>query len=298
MSEIDGPIAPPEPDAGAAPGWRRLARRFAANRFAVIGLIIIVFLVIVAFVPSWFAPADPTEQDLLNKLDAGTGVLGTDEFGRDHLSRLIYGARVSVFAGLIVVVLSAGVGIPFGLIAGYAGGRTDAVLSRISEALQSVPALIFALTIIAVLGPGLTNAMIAVGIVTIPRFFRVARATSADIAGNTYIEACRALGFSSRRIVWRHVLPNALAPLVVQIALTFGAAITAEASLSYLGLGVRPPQSSWGVMLADGFDNASRASYLVYVPGIAIAITVLSFMFVGDGLRQALGTRQILGTGD
>jgi ABC-type dipeptide/oligopeptide/nickel transport system permease subunit len=253
---------------------------------------------VLALLPGVFAPHDPNEQDLLNKFDADIGVLGTDKFGRDHLSRLIYGTRISMFAGLIATSISAGVGVPLGLVAGYAGRSTDAVLSRISEALQSVPALIFALTIIAVLGPGLTNAMIAVGVVTIPRFFRVARAAAVDVSGNTYIEAARALGCSSRRILFRHILPNTLAPLVVQVALTFGAAITAEASLSYLGLGVRPPTASWGVMLSEGFDSASTAAYLVYIPGIAIAITVLSFMFVGDGLRQALGTRQILGTED
>ena len=169
-------------------------------------------------------------------------------------------------------------------------------LSRFSEALQSVPALIFALTIIAVLGPGLVNAMLAVGIVTIPRFFRVARAAALNVSRNTYVEALRAIGCSSTRIMWRHILPNTLAPLMVQVALALGGAITAEASLSFLGLGVRPPTSSWGAMLSEGATNVDRAPYLVYAPGIAIVLTVLSFMFVGDGLREALGTRQILGT--
>lgn len=280
------------------PGWRRLARRFAANRLAVVGLAFIVLLVIVAIAPGVFAPSDPNEQDLVNKLKSGVGLLGTDEYGRDLLSRLIYGARVSLVAGLIVIAISAGVGVPLGIIAGYVGRGVDAVLSRVSEALQSVPALIFALTIIAVLGRGLTNAMIAVGVVTIPRFFRVARAAALDVRGNTYIEASRALGCSPGRIMSRHVLPNTLAPLVVQVALTFGGAVTAEASLSYLGLGVNAPTSSWGAMLTDGATNVNRAPYLVVAPGAAIVLTVLAFMFVGDGLRQALGTRQILGTED
>jgi len=280
----------------ARPGWRRLARRFAANRLAVVGLLVIVALAVVAILPGLFAPHDPDKQDLLRKLRPGVGALGTDEFGRDLLSRLIYGARVSLTAGAIAVGVAAGAGIPLGIIAGYHGHRTDAVLSRISEALQSVPALIFALTVISVLGPGLVNAMIAVGIVTVPRFFRVARASALDVSGNTYIEAARALGCSSSRIMWRHVLPNTLGPLVVQIALTLGGAITAEASLSFLGLGVRPPTASWGAMLTDGAKNVNRAPYLVYAPGAAIVVTVLAFMYVGDGLRQALGTQQILGT--
>ena len=278
------------------PGLRRLIRRFAANRAAVLGLLFLVLVTVLALFPSVFAPHDPYEQDLLHRFDPDAGVLGADELGRDQLSRLIYGARVSLQAGLIAVGLAAGIGIPFGILAGYSGGRTDAVVSRISEALQSVPALIFALTVIAVLGPGLVNAMIAVGIVTIPRFFRVARAAALDVGGNTYIEASRALGCSSSRIMGRHVLPNTLAPLVVQIAITLGAAITAEASLSFIGLGVRPPTASWGGMLSEGATNLSQAPHLVYAPGIAIVLTVLSFMYVGDGLRQALGTRQIVGT--
>lgn len=287
-----------EPELDERPGWRRLVRRFAANRMAVVGLVFIAIVTLLALWPSVFAPHDPNTQDLANRLDSGVGVLGTDEFGRDLLSRLIYGARISVQAGLIVVGISAGVGIPLGIIAGYFGRLTDSVLSRVSEALQSVPALIFALTVIAVLGPGLVNAMFAVGIVTIPRFFRVARAAAIDVSGNTYVEASRALGCSSSRIMWRHVLPNTLAPLVVQIALTLGGAVTAEASLSFLGLGVRPPTASWGAMLADGATNVSRAPHLVVAPGIAIVLTVLAFMYVGDGLRQAFGTRQILGTED
>lgn len=286
------------PEAAARPGMRRLLRRFASNKMAVIGLVFLVLLVIVAIFAPVFAPKEPNQQDLVNKLDFDTGLLGTDEYGRDQLSRLIYGARVSLLAGLIVVAVSAGIGIPLGIVAGYFGRASDAVLSRASEALQSVPALIFALTVIAALGPGLTNAMLAVGIVTIPRFFRVSRAVALDVSGNTYIEAARALGCSSTRIMWRHILPNTLAPLVVQIALTLGGAVTAEASLSFLGLGVRPPTASWGSMLSAGATNVDRAPHLVYAPGIAVVLTVLAFMYVGDGLRDALGARQILGTED
>jgi peptide/nickel transport system permease protein len=282
----------------ARPGWRRFVRRFAANRLAVVGLVFLVVLVMLALFPSLFAPEDPNDQNLLDRFDSGIGLLGADDLGRDQASRIIWGARISLAAGLIVVGVSAGVGVPFGIVAGYFGGRTDGIISRVSEALQSVPALIFALTVISVLGVGLVNAMLAVGIVTIPRFFRVARAAALDVTGNTYIEASRAIGCSSSRIMGRHVLPNTMAPLVVQVALTIGSAITAEATLSFLGLGVRPPTSSWGAMLSNGARNVSQAPHLVYAPGVAIVLTVLAFMFVGDGLRQALGTRQILGTDD
>lgn len=295
MAIVHGTVAA-GPGPFARRGWRRLVRRFASNKLAVLGLVFLVALVIAAVFAPVIAPADPDQQDLLNKLEFGPGLLGTDEFGRDVFSRLIYGARISLVAGLVAVVVSAGVGIPLGIAAGYFGHGTDAVLSRLSEALQSVPALIFALTVIAVLGPGVTNAMLAVGIVTIPRFFRLSRAVALDVGGNTFIEASRAIGCSSSRIMWRHVLPNTLAPLIVQVALVFGGAITAEASLSYIGLGARPPTSSWGAMLSDGASNVRDAPYLVYAPGIAIMLTVLSFMFVGDGLRDALGTRQIVGT--
>lgn len=279
------------------PGLRRLVRRYAANKAAVLGLVILLVLVVIALFPGLFAPADPKEQNLLNRYDPGPGVLGGDELGRDVLSRLIYGTRVSLGAAAIAVGVSAGFGIPLGIVAGYFRGMTDAVLSRVSEALQSVPALIFALTIIAVLGPGLVNAMVAVGVVTIPHYFRVSRSVAIDVAGNTYIEAARALGCSSTRVMWRHLLPNTVAPLAVQVALTFGAAVTAEASLSFLGLGVQIPTPSWGSMLSEGARNMSQAPHLVYAPGAAIVLTVLSFMFIGDGLRQAFGTRQIPGAG-
>jgi peptide/nickel transport system permease protein len=275
---------------------RRIVRRFLAHRAGVIGLFVLIVLTVCAVFAPLLAPKDPDKIDLVNKYKASIGLLGTDDFGRDQLSRLIFGARASLLAALIVIVISAGVGVPMGMIAGFKGRWTDAVLSRINDALQSVPALIFALTVIAVLGPGLFNAMFAIGIVTIPRFFRVTRAVSIDVSGETFIEASHALGCSTRRTIFRHVLPNVLTPLTVQIALTAGTAVTAEAALSYLGLGVRAPTASWGGMLSNGSQALERGPYLVYAPGIMIGITVLAFMFVCDGLRQALGTHQIEGS--
>ena len=285
------PAAPGAP----APSRARLLRRFLSNRLAVVGACVIVVVVMVAVLAPLIAPHDPNTQDLLLRLQRpGTDghPLGTDQFGRDVLSRLIFGARVSLLAALLAVGVAALLGVPLGMLAGYGSRRADGVLSWANDGLMSVPALTLALTIVAVLGPGsLTNAMIAVGIVSAPRFFRVARAATQDVRHETYIEASRAIGCRRSRILSRHVFPNAVTPLVIQVTLMLGAAIVAEASLSFLGFGVRSPTASWGSMLNDAYVNLSQAPYLVYIPGAAIAVVVLAFTLVGDGLRDALGTR-------
>jgi peptide/nickel transport system permease protein len=273
----------------------RLIRRFLAHRLAVVSVVFIVALIVIAVFAPVFAPRNPNGQLLLQKFSAHSGVLGTDEFGRDQLSRLIYGGRISLIAGLIAVGVAAGVGIPLGTLAGSSSRLMDAGLSRISDSLQCVPALILALTVVAVLGPGLVHAMIAVGIVTVPRFFRVARAAAVEVSRETFIEASRALGCTRTRIIARHIFPNIVPPLVVQLSLTFAAAVTAEASLSFLGIGVQPPTASWGSMLASASKYYDRAGYMIYAPGITIAVTVLAFMMVGEGLRQAFGTARIAG---
>lgn len=292
--DIDSDAGRPHKMSGAGRG--RLLRRFLANRLAVVGLVFIIALVVIAVLAPVIAPRDPNELNIQERFSADAGLLGTDEFGRDQLSRLIFGARVSLLAALIAVGIGAGTGIPLGILAGYFGRFTDAALSRMSDALQSVPALILALTIVAVLGPGLVNAMIGVGVITMPRYFRVARAASLEVSRETFIEASRALGCSRLRIMLRHVFPNTLPPLLVQLSLTYGAAVTAEASLSFLGIGVQPPTASWGSMLASASKNYNRAEYLIYAPGITIALTVLAFMMVGEGLREAFGTRRVAGS--
>ncbi|MET0147101.1 MAG: ABC transporter permease [Ilumatobacteraceae bacterium] len=276
---------------------RRFVRRFRANRAALIGAAFVLLLVLVAILAPVLAPADPNKQNLSETfLSPGSGHwLGTDDFGRDQLSRLIYGARVSLLAALIAVFVGTAVGVPLGMLAGYKPGGLDAVLGRFNDALMSVPALIFAMTVVAVFGRGLTVTMIAVGIIFIPRFFRISRAATQDVREETFIEASRALGCSSSRTVWRHLFPNVMLPLVVQVSLMLGAAVTVEASLSFLGLGVQPPTASWGSMLNSAAANMSRGPYLVYAPGIVIALTVLALTFVGDGVRDALGTRRIVG---
>ena len=278
-----------------APPRARLLRRFVANKLAVLGACVLILVVAIAVLAPLVAPHDPNAQDLLLRLQrpgSDGHPLGTDQFGRDVLSRLIYGSRVSLVAAAQAVGVAALIGVPLGMLAGYGSRRADAVLNWSNDALMSVPALILALTIVAVLGPGsLTNAMLAIGIVTAPRFFRVARAATQDVRHETYIEASRAIGCKRGRILGRHVFPNAVTPLVIQVALTLGAAVVAEASLSFLGFGVRPPTASWGSMLNDAYVNLSQAPYLVYIPGLTIAIVVLAFTLVGDGLRDALGTR-------
>jgi peptide/nickel transport system permease protein len=283
------------PETPPVSAGRRILRRFLSNRVAVGALVFLALLVLVAIFAPLIAPHDPDAQNLSQRLKASVGVLGTDDYGRDQLSRLIFGARVSLIAVLVTVGVAAGIGIPLGLLAGFKAGWLDATLSRLSDALMSVPALIFALTVIAVLGPGLVNAMIAVGIVTMPRFFRVARAASRDVAQETFIDASRTVGCGTTRLLWRHLLPNMLSPLVVQVSVMAGAAVAAEASLSFLGLGVKAPTASWGSMLTTAQTNIYTSPYLVYPPGIMIALTVLAFTLVGDGLRQAIGTRGVQG---
>jgi peptide/nickel transport system permease protein len=283
------------PESPPVSAGQRILRRFWSNRVAVGALAFLVLLVVVAIFAPLIAPHDPNAQNLAQRLKASVGVLGTDDYGRDQLSRLIYGARVSLIAVLVAVGVAAGIGVPLGLLAGFKARWLDATFSRLSDALMSVPALIFALTVIAVLGPGLVNAMVAVGIVTMPRFFRVARAAARDVSQETYIEASRMVGCGTTRLLWRHLLPNVLSPLVVQISVTAGAAVAAEASLSFLGLGVKAPTASWGSMLTTAQTNIYTSPYLVYPPGIMIALAVLAFTLVGDGLRQAIGTRGVQG---
>ena len=262
-----------------------------------LALAVIAAFVALALLAPWIAPYDPNAQDLLVRLKPYSAAhwLGTDEYGRDQLSRLIFGARVSLLAAVEVVAVGLLLGVPSGVLAGFFPGLVDGALSRVSDALMSVPSLVLALTIVAVLGQGLVSAMFAVGIVFAPRFFRVARASTYEVRRETFIEASFAIGCSWWRVAWRHVLPNAMSPLVVQIAVVLGAAITAEASLSFLGIGVQPPTASWGGMLSSAYQNLYEAAYLIWAPGIAIAATVLAFTIVGDEARIALGTRQPIG---
>lgn len=272
-------------------GFTGVVRRFVRNPLAVAAVVFIVLLILMAIFAPQLAPKDPQRQDLLNRLKRpGTGLLGTDDFGRDVFSRLIYGSRVSMLAVAVALSFNLLIGVPLGLLAGYVGGWVDAVLNRFTEAIMSVPGLFLIFTIVAVVGDGLVKAAIAIGILSIPRFYRVTRAATQDVRNETYIEASRALGCSTGRTVSRHVLPNILAPLVVQAAIACGSIVAAEAGLSFLGVGVTPETISWGGALNTAVNNIGPAPYLVYAPGVMITATVLAFIFLGDGLRAALGT--------
>ena len=274
-----------------APGLRRFVRRFVANRFAVGALVVLVLLVGSAVFAPLLAPYRPEAIDVVNRLAPPTADhwLGTDSLGRDTLSRLLYAGRASLLAAAVAVTIAVAIGVPTGLVAGYVGGALDWVLGRAADVLMTFPAIILAIAIIAATGPGLTNAMVALGIVYSPRLFRVVRSATLAVRAETYIEASVSIGTPALSIITRRILPNILSPLFVQISLMLAAALLAEAALSLLGLGVVPPTASWGNMLGRGFAEIRSSPLLVWWPGLAIALATLSFNLIGDGLRDALG---------
>lgn len=265
-------------------------RRFAGNRLAVIGALIIALLILVALLAPVLAPHDPIfDQDYGNILAGPSAAhwMGTDDLGRDIFSRMVFGARISLQAALIAVGLAFCLGVPIGIASGYFRGFWDEwVVMRIVDALQAFPSLILALALSAALGGGFYNAMVAVGIGFTPAFIRLARGQAMTIRNLDYVMAARSVGAGDLRIMWRYVLPNAMAPLVIQATLAMGSAIIAEAGLSYLGLGARPEDPSWGSMLhiAQGYLNSNPT--LALWPGIAIFAVVLGFNFLGDGIRE------------
>jgi peptide/nickel transport system permease protein len=269
-------------------------RRFLHRPIAVAGLVVILLFVAVAVFAPWLVPFDPTATSwsAIRKAPSAAHWMGTDENGRDVMARVIFGARASLLAGIISVVIAAGAGVPAGLIAGFAGGWIDALLSRIVDAMLACPFLILAIALTAFLGPDLVNAMIAIGISTAPRFMRVARAATLEVAATDYVQAAVAIGNPAWRVALRHVAPNILPPVLVQASLSLAAAIIAEASLSFLGLGQQPPAPSWGSMLNAAQRFLTQAPWLAVFPGMAIFLCVLSFNLVGDGLRDALDPRR------
>jgi len=240
----------------------------------------------------WLAPYPPNDMgvDLLAAPTLGHP-FGTDDLGRDILSRVIHGASVSVVVGLIAVGTAALVGVPLGLLAGYRGGLTDTLVMRVLDGLMAFPAILLAIAIMAVLGPSLQNAMIAIGVIYVAPFARIVRASVLSLREREFVDAARGLGAGALRVVVRHVLPNCLSPVIVQASLGMGYAILVEAALSFLGLGVQPPQASWGSMLAEGRGFLDRAPWFATFPGLAIFVTVLGLNFVGDRLREALDPR-------
>jgi peptide/nickel transport system permease protein len=275
-----------------SPG-RRALRRLAHRKGAMVALGVILILVVLAILAPYISPYDPARQSwtAVRKAPSALNWFGTDEVGRDILTRILYGARASLSAGVISVAIAIAVGVPVGLLAGYAGGIIDGVISRFTDAMLACPFLILAIALAAFLGPSLGNAMIAIGITATPIFVRLTRGQVLSVKSEDYVEAARAIGNPHWRIAFRHILPNVLPALLVQATLTIATAIIAEASLSFLGLGQQPPAPSWGSMLNSAQRFLSTAPWMAVFPGLAIFVTVLSFNLLGDGLRDALDPR-------
>jgi peptide/nickel transport system permease protein len=269
-------------------GLQHLVRRFSENRLALASATVFVGIVLLAVLAPRVAPASPVKTDFGAVLQAPSArhLMGTDELGRDVLSRVIFGARASLEAGLISVGLAIAAGVPLGIVAGFYRGRLDDVLMRLTDAMLSFPQLILALAVAAVLGPGLAKAMIAIAVVLTPIFMRIMRGQMLAEREMEYVDAARALGAADRRIIWRHLLPNSLAPIVVQGSLNVAQAIITEATLSFLGLGTQPPTPSWGSMLNAAQQYLSQAPWLSFWPGVAIGVTVFAINVAGDGLRE------------
>lgn len=270
---------------------RRFLRRFAKQTPALWALGFLILLALAAVFAPVVAPYDPLVQNLDGVLQGPSWQhwFGTDELGRDVLSRTIFAARISLLAAFQAVTIALVIGVPPGLIAGLVGGQVDNLIMRLTDALMSFPPLILAVAIIAALGPSLTNAMIAVGILLSPTFLRLMRGTAMAVSQETYVEAARSIGCGRSWIITRHILPNVVSPLFVQISVFAGIAMLSEAGLSFLGLGAQPPDSSWGAMVGRGFRYISHSPSLIVFPGLAIAVTVLAFYILGDGLRDSLG---------
>jgi len=290
-------------DAVVSPGVKTRSRRqdflkaFFSNRLAIFGTAIMsVFILMAVFAP-YVAPYSPLQQHLPQKF-AGPSLahpFGQDELGRDILSRVIYGARISLTAGLVAVAIATTVGTLVGVVAGYFGRWPDSILMRLMDVLLAFPSILLAIVIVSVLGPSLTNAMLAIGVVFIPQIARVVRSAVISVRERDYIEAERALGAGNAQIIFSGVLPNSMAPLIVQATLTLATAILDVAALSFLGLGARAPTPEWGAMLTDAFRSGYgvflQGQHAIIFPGIAIALCVLSVNFIGDGLRDALDPR-------
>jgi dipeptide transport system permease protein len=291
------PVAGPETPRNRFAGLREFWYYFSQNRGAVIGLIVIVALVLVALLSPWIAPHNPDLRGpiehfkvppIWEKGGLPQYILGTDAIGRDMLSRLMHGARYSLAIGLFVVIIAMVTGVTLGLVAGYFRGWVDTVIMRIMDIILAFPSLLLALVMVAIIGPGLVNAMFAIALVLQPHFARLTRAAVMAEANREYVAAARVAGAGNFRLMFKTILPNCVAPLIVQATLSFSNAILDAAALGFLGLGAQPPASEWGTMLADNRDSIINAWWIITLPGLAILITVLAINLIGDGLRDAL----------
>jgi peptide/nickel transport system permease protein len=287
MTDLALPVREP---LAKATRLRRLFRWLASDLRATLAIVVLLTLVVVAIGAPWIAPYRPTAQDVNNMLAAPSPahLLGTDDLGRDIFSRLIYGAPATVYASLLAVSVAVAIGLPVGLIAGFFGGWTDDIISRVIDTFLSFPAIVLAIAVTGALGIGLTNGMIAVGLVMFPALARIVRARTLIVRQELYVDASRCFGAPAWHILWKHVLPNSLPPVIVQVTLLLAAALLAEASLSFLGLGIQPPNPSWGAMLARAYQYMEIAPEQMYAPGLAILVVSLAFNALGESLRIVL----------
>ena len=293
MSGAPAMAPPPGASMGAS-----LIRAFQSNRTSWVGLAILVILILAAVFAPLIAPQDPLAQNILNRLKPPSGEhwLGTDYFGRDTLSRLLHGARFSLIIGVASTFAAMVIGSAIGMLAGWRGGRLDAVAMLAMDILLAFPTLILGLMIVAMLGPSMPNIIAAIALTSVPTFARVARAPTIVMKSRDFVEACRALGFSDARILARHILPNILSEILVMGTLWLANAIRTEASLAFIGLGLKPPTPTWGGMIREGFDNILDSPWLAIMPGLAVLLVVFALNLLGDGLRDAIDPRLRDGT--
>ena len=283
--------AAPPPSAAIAPpsAWRRATR----SGGLAVGLVLVAAMVLVALLAPWLAPFDPDEQDVIMKLEPPSAGhwFGTDAFGRDVLSRVIWGSRVSLFVGSVATLAGILVGTVVGIVSGYYGGLVDKLITAATDILLSFPQLIMGLILVAMLGPTLSNLILAIAITAVPAFVRVARGSTLAMKERDFVDACRALGFGELRIMFLHVLPNIMDEVVVMGSLWLAAAIRTESTLAFIGLGVPPPTATWGGIIREGFDNLLDAPWLSVFPSLAILAVMIALNLVGDGLRDATDPR-------
>lgn len=284
-SDTTGELVAP----AAIPAWKRALGKARSNPTTLAGALICVAIFLAAILAPWIAPYDPAEQDIISRLQPPSAEywLGTDQFGRDILSRLMWGARISLTVSLGAIAAAMVIGGAIGLVSGYIGGKFDLFVMQVMDVLLSFPSLILGLIVVALLGPELENLVVAIALTAIAPFARVARAPTMALKERAFVEAGRALGFSHTRILFRHILPNILSEVMVMGTLWLATAVRVEASLSFIGLGVKPPTPTWGGMTRDGFENILDAPWLAVFPGVAILLLVLGLNMVGDGLRDA-----------
>ncbi|OCA84198.1 peptide ABC transporter permease [Bacillus sp. FJAT-27225] len=272
------------------PPWKEAWQSFYKNKLALIGLSIVVFFIILAIIAPLIAPYSFKEQVLAERMQAPSSKhwFGTDDFGRDIFSRVIYGARISLWVGFSSVLGSVVIGTLLGVVSGYYGRWVDTIISRIFDIMLAFPSILLAIAVVAILGPSLQNALIAIALINIPNFGRIVRSRVLSVKQEEYIMAARAIGMKDSRILFRHVLPNSISPVIVQATLAIATAIIEAAALGFLGMGAQAPTPEWGKMLADSKNYLIQAPWTLFFPGIAIMLTVLGFNLMGDGLRDAL----------